>query len=106
VKVLVYETFNPGALSKVTVFREDGTEVEAWSGADPTPPGSVKGISEVPVDFNFKTKRVKIYLSSTKVAGWNEIDAVGIKDADGKILWAARAWASSSYAGPVASPPP
>jgi hypothetical protein len=106
VKVLVYETFNPGALSKVTVFREDGTEVEAWSGADPTRPGSVKGISEVPVAVDFKTKRVKIYLSSTKVAGWNEIDAVGIKDADGKILWAARAWASSSFAGPVASPPP
>src|SRR5262249_38200186 len=58
--VLVYETFNPGALSKVSVFQEDGTEVEVWTGMDPTPAGSAKGISEVPVQVDFKTKRVKL----------------------------------------------
>ncbi len=35
--VLVHETFNPGALYRVTAFRPDGEEVELWKGADPTP---------------------------------------------------------------------
>jgi beta-lactamase regulating signal transducer with metallopeptidase domain len=96
--VVVHETFNPGALYKVSVFKADGTEVEIWKGKDPTPVGSGKGISVVPIKTDFKTKRVKIYLASKEVPGWNEIDAVGLRDTSQKTHWAVTAKASSTYA--------
>jgi beta-lactamase regulating signal transducer with metallopeptidase domain len=97
-EVHVYETYNPGALYKVSVFKPDGTEVEVWKGKDPTPIGSGKGISVIPIKVNFKTKRVKIYLASKDVPGWNEIDAIGLKDTTNRIQWAVSATASSTYA--------
>ena len=98
--VLVYETFNPGALSRVTAFKLDGTEVELWKGQDPTTPDNEIGVSEIPVKVDFKTARVKLYIESTKVPGWNEIDAVGLRDRDKKMHWAVAADASSTYAPP------
>jgi uncharacterized protein DUF1549 len=94
----VYETFNPGALYRVTVFKADGTEVEVWKGKDPTPVGSGKGVSVIPIKTDFKTKRVKIYLASKDVPGWNEIDAVGLRDRSQRTQWAVSAKASSTYA--------
>jgi hypothetical protein len=96
--VLVYETFNPGALVRLTVFRLDGEEVEVWKGKEPTAPGSDKGISVFPLRLGFKTNRVKLYLDSAAVPGWNEIDAVGLRDGADQIHWASRAAASSTYA--------
>jgi beta-lactamase regulating signal transducer with metallopeptidase domain len=96
--VLVYETYNPGAVVKVSVFRLDGTEVEVWKGKDPTSPDEPKGISAIPIKVDFKTNRVKVYINSRDVPGWNEIDAVGLRDAAGKTHWAAAADASSTYA--------
>jgi hypothetical protein len=96
--VLVHETYNPGALVRVTVFKLDGEEVEVWKGKDPTAQGSGKGVSEIAVDVPFKTNRVKIYLDSKAVTGWNEIDAVGLRDSGGKTHWATGADASSTFA--------
>ena len=64
----------------------------------PTAQGSGKGVSEIAVDVPFKTNRVKIYIDSKAVPGWNEIDAVGVRDAGGKTHWATGADASSTYA--------
>jgi hypothetical protein len=50
------------------------------------------------VDFAFKTNRVKLYLDSKGVPGWNEIDAVGLRESGGKTHWATSADASSTYA--------
>ncbi len=96
--VLVYETYNPGALTKVSVFKSDGTEVEVFSGKDPTPPGKAKGISAIPIKFDHKTSRLKIYLDSPAVPNWNEIDAVGLRDAAGNTQWATTVKASSTFA--------
>lgn len=96
--VLVYETFNPGALYRVTVFGLDGEEVEVWKGKDPTARTSVMGTSEVKFRAPFKTNRVRIYLDSKNVPGWNEIDAVGLRDTAGKVHWAVKAEASSTFA--------
>jgi hypothetical protein len=96
--VLVHETYNPGALARVTVFKLDGTEVEVWKGKDPTAPDEAKGVSVIPFKVDFKVNRVKLYINSKEVPGWNEIDAVGLKDADGKTHWAASADASSTFA--------
>ncbi len=98
--VLVHETYNPGALFRVTVFKPDGEEVEVWKGADPTPTDAGLGVSEIPVKVSFKTNRVKIYLDSPSVPGWNEIDAVGLRDKAKTTQWAVAAEASSTYAPP------
>lgn len=96
--VMVYETFNPGAVDRVTSFDAAGNEVELWSGSDPTPAGKEKGISVIPIQPAFDVTRIRIYLDSPKVAGWNEIDAVGLVDEQGTTHWAASARASSTYA--------
>jgi hypothetical protein len=108
--VLVHETYNPGALVRVTAFKLDGTEVELWKGQDPTGADNESGVSEVPVKADFKTNRIKIYIASKDVPGWNEIDAVGVRDRSNKMHWATSAHASSTYAPPFeqieAAPPP
>jgi hypothetical protein len=97
IAVDVYETFNPGALNRITVFKLDGEAVEVWKGDDPTPAGSDRGVSSVPIKVNFKTNRIKLYFASKAVPGWNEIDAVGLKDKN-RTYWAVAAEASSTYA--------
>jgi hypothetical protein len=104
--VLVYETYNPGALVRVTAFRLDGEEVELWKGQDPTTPDNEMGVSEIPVKAKFKTNRIKLYIDSKSVPGWNEIDAVGLRDKDQKVSWAVAADASSTYAPPFDAVPP
>jgi len=98
VAVKVYETYNPGALSKVSVFDPDGNEVEVWTGEDPTSTESEMGVSEIKLKTDVETKRVKIYLKSSEVPGWNEIDAVGLVDTNGNTHWATAAAASSTFA--------
>ena len=93
----VYESYCPGALSKITVFTEQGKEVEVWSGVDPTPRGSAQGVSHIPVNVNVKTQRLKLYLDSQLVSGWNEVDAVALIDWAGQSQWATEAVASSWY---------
>lgn len=96
--ILVYETYNPGALSRVTAYDANGKEVELWSGSDPTPVGKEKGISVVPVQPEFDLTRIRLHFDSPNVPGWNEIDAVGLLDDKGVMHWATSATASSTYA--------
>jgi hypothetical protein len=96
--VLVHETCSPGALTRITAFKLDGQEVELWRGKDPTPVGTPRGVSEIAVKTYFKTNRIKLYLNSKDVPGYNEIDAVGLRDSTGKMQWATAAAASSTYA--------
>jgi hypothetical protein len=104
--VRVHETYNPGALIKVTAFNEKDEEVVAWEGEDPTPRDQAKGVSVIPVKLDFRVKRVKIYLDSVAVPGWNEIDAVGIEDENKNVQWASKVLASTTYAEPNAPPAP
>ncbi len=97
-EVHIYETFNPGAVYRVTAFDLAGQEIEVWKGKDPTAPGSGKGISKIASKKKVKTNRIKIYIDSPAVLGWNEIDAVGLVDQQGKTQWATAVDASSSYA--------
>jgi hypothetical protein len=101
-EVHVHETYNPGALFKVTAFDPAGREVIAWEGSDPTPAGSGLGMSKVATSVNFATNRIRVYVDSRIVTGWNEIDAVALVGPDGKEIWAERARASSGYSvGPI-----
>lgn len=101
VAAMIFENFNPGAVYKVSVITDDGRELEVWKGEDPSKPGSGSGVSLISFKIDFKdlqVSRVKIYLQSTKVRGWNEIDAVGLLDTSGNVQWATKATASSTYA--------
>lgn len=102
--VIVYETFNPGAVNRITAVDKDGKEAELWTGTDPTPVGKDKGISVIPIHPESEIQRIKIYFDSPKVPGWNEIDAVGLLDENSETHWATDAAASSTYADQVAQP--
>jgi hypothetical protein len=99
--VLVHETYNPGTLEKVTVFDEAGTEHEAWTGTDPTPRTAARGTSIIPIKTKFPVQKVKLFFDSPAVAGWNEIDAVGLRSKDDNVQWAMKVTASSTYAQQV-----
>ena len=77
--VQVYETFNPGALQKVSV-KNPGTNtfVTVWSAPTvPAPP--VARVSTVRfTDPGYPVDQVRLDFDSPQVPGWNEIDAVGI----------------------------
>lgn len=97
-KVLVHETYNPGALIKVVAYTSGEMDTEIWSGRDPVVDEGGKGVAEIPVDARITTQKIRIYLDSKAVAGWNEIDAVGLVDAKGVTHWATKAVASSTFA--------
>ncbi len=96
--VEIHETFCPGAVVKITMFKLDGTEVEVWKGRDPTNVGDASGISVIPVKVDFKTNRIRVHIDSKNVPGWNEIDAVGLRDDAKKTYWVTAADASTTYA--------
>jgi len=97
-EIRVRETFNPGAISKVTAFLPNGEEITIWEGVEP--------IGEAPVDTAFpvntpiRPNSIKVYLDTRRVAGWNEIDAVELIGRDGTQHWASSATTSSTYAEP------
>jgi hypothetical protein len=96
--VLVFESYKPGAVHKVSVFDNAGKEVEVWTGKDPTSATEKSGVSAIRFTTKLKVDRVRIYLDSARIADWNEIDAVGLIDKSGRLQWASRATASSTYA--------
>jgi hypothetical protein len=106
-RIDVYETYNPGALTRVTLVDERGTETEVWSGDDdPTPKGSGMGVSTITLQKTVAaTRRIKLYIGRPEIPGWNEIDAVGAIDESGKTHWAADAVASSWYGESAPQPP-
>lgn len=95
-EIRIRETFNPGAVNKVTAIAADGKEEVVWEGEDPTK--TAPGDLVVKAQKDVTAGMVKIHLDSNKVPGWNEIDAVELVGADGSRQWASRASASSTYA--------
>ena len=103
----VYENFNPGAVVRIGAFDEaSGREKVVFNGPDPTPPGTPIGVSHIPLNQRIATKRVKLYLDSQHVPGWNEIDAVGLIDGGGAVHWASDARASTWYGSASYAPTP
>jgi len=97
-EVRVRETHNPGAISKVTAFLANGTELVLWEGTEPPAQAPVEMSFQVPATTIART--IKVSLDTTRVPGWNEIDAVAIVARDGSIQWAQHVTASSTYAQP------
>jgi|GEM_PF-1538856 len=101
--IKLFESNNPGAVSRISVFTLQGVEVTAFAGQDPTPRGGGPGLVTIPAATAPKSNRIKLYLDSKREPGWNEIDAVGIVDEAGTTHWATSAEASTTAAQP--SPP-
>jgi hypothetical protein len=97
--ILVHENCSPGAVVKASHYPRFGREQSLWEGTDPTPAGAPSGVSRLPVTANIATSRIKLYIDSQNVLGWNEIDAVGLVygDNDDQVIWAKSATSSSSY---------
>lgn len=95
-QVRVRETLGPGAIFMVSAILADGSEKILWHGTEPA--------AEAPVEMEFnpssqvRSRRIRVQLDTSKVSGWNEIDAVELVGTDGTRQWASGAWASSTYA--------
>ena len=102
----VHENFNPGAVVAVAILTPQGEELELWRNHDVKAPPDAARILQIDIPLGFEVERVKLTLASEAIVGWNEIDAVGLRDDKGKVHWADRATASSTYADAVAPAAP
>lgn len=73
----VFETYNPGAISAVEMITASGERITAYQGA-PHPNGSA---NKLHIDVGCTAEpivAVHVRVASMQVAGWNEIDAIGV----------------------------
>lgn len=91
----IHATFNPGAIVRVLIGGSSGPLQEL-----PLPPGPVPTVQTLPISPPMEISRVILELDTATVAGWNEIDAVALLDANGVPTWAASASASSHWTRP------
>ena len=75
--VWVYETFNPGAISKITITAMDGDHV-VYTKATPATVGTCSHILSASTKTCSPISAVRVDLDSPKVPGFNEIDAIGL----------------------------
>jgi hypothetical protein len=90
--VVVVENEAPGAVTRVLAG-----DAVVWEGAEPRATAPARPAH---------ADRVRIELDTTRVGGWNEIDAVQLVGTDGSRQWAYAATASSSYADAGAASTP
>ncbi|WP_146201616.1 OmpA family protein [Sediminitomix flava] len=85
-QVLVAETYNPGAVSKI-MFIDEGNGYHVVYTKDEFKNSKTKGglySYMLPELTDYKVKEVKVLLSTSKVKGFNHIDAIGISDSEVK----------------------
>ncbi|MBL0219357.1 MAG: hypothetical protein IPQ07_36495 [Myxococcales bacterium] len=76
--VEVLETFNPGAVTAIEMITASGQRIVAYQGAAGA---KGQGSNTLRVDVGCTSEpivAVSVRLASTKVAGWNELDAIGL----------------------------
>ncbi len=74
--VIVVETLNPGALVRIDDLSDPDAPVVLWRGTT-SAPGKSRILSlELPEPRNIS--RLRLVLDTKRVAGWNEIDAIGL----------------------------
>jgi hypothetical protein len=95
VEVRIRESFNPGAISKVTAM-VNGQEVVLWEGVEAR--GQAPRDFLVRVEQNIRADSIMVHMDTTRVQGWNEIDAIELIGRDGSRQWATSAEASSTFA--------
>ena len=94
-EINIHETYNPGAVSKVSAILPDGGEKVIWEGTETVETGIVERALKVPPGI--RCDQIRIELDTARVPGWNEIDAVELVGRDGSRQWAAESTASSYF---------
>jgi len=94
-QVRIRETFNPGAISKVTAVI-NGQQIVLWEGNAATGQAPRDFVVNAPSGINAQS--VVVHLDTSRVSGWNEVDAIELVGTDGSRQWANGVNASSSYA--------
>jgi hypothetical protein len=94
-EVRIRETYNPGAISKVSAV-VNNEEVTLWEGT--ATPGETPRDFVVPVSEGVQTDSIVVHVDTTRVGSWTEIDAVEVVGRDGSRQWAKSADASSTFA--------
>jgi hypothetical protein len=77
--VEVFETFNPGAITAIELITASGQRITAFQGA---PAGKGQAANKLHADVGCTAEpivAVHVRLASTQVAGWNELDAIGLQ---------------------------
>ena len=97
-EIRIRETYNPGAITKVTAF-VNGSEQVIWEGTSQSGPAPRDFV--VRPDFGVTSDAIAIHMDTGLVKGWNEIDAVQMIDRAGNGHWATSAEASSTFAQQV-----
>ncbi|TWU59342.1 hypothetical protein Poly51_21300 [Rubripirellula tenax] len=103
-KIEIVETYNPGAVVRICSVSMTGQEIEIWKGQDPVAPIAGMGSSFIVPSTKIRTRRMKVFLNTDLVSGWNEIDAVALHADDATVQWATNSWASESYGDNRESP--
>jgi len=119
--LMVHESYRPGALVEVQIQTVEVNSIEnrghqyratvysdwksVWTGRDPVQEVNGKGVAAIPIPAGQGAiTKVRLKLDSPAVAGWNEIDAVGLLNSEtGQVQWACEATASSWYGEPNAA---
>ncbi|GEM_PF-1796896 len=85
--VIIYETYNPGAVDRVEL-RDAGTGTwnEVWTGVAASAGSDARAFIVSIPKTTYLVSGVRIELNSPAVSGWNEIDAIAIMDGDAAAL--------------------
>lgn len=75
--VLWVETFHPGAVVRVDDLSDPGGSVALWQGRAPDP-GAPAAVAEVTLPAPREVTVLRVVLDTRLVAGWNELDAIGL----------------------------
>src|SRR4029077_8860830 len=84
-EVRIRETLNPGAIQKVVAV-DGGVERPLWEG--------LEEIRLAPCEFvvtakeGIRARSIVVHLDTSRIPGWNEIDAVELVGNDGSRQWA------------------
>ena len=71
------ETFNPGAIARVDDVSDPSTPVNVWEGAV-SAPGPHATVWTLTLPAPRVITALRLVLDTSRVAGWNEIDAIGL----------------------------
>ena len=74
----IYETYNPGAISAIELTTASGKTIVAYQGS---PHATGMASNKLRAEVGCTTEpiaAVTVRLASTQVAGWNELDAIGL----------------------------
>ena len=96
-QVVVRQTCNPGTITRVVAITDSGAEVPIWQGEDPSK-GQILADTPFIVPPGVNARKVKIFLDTSKMPGWEEIDAIKVVGRDGAQQWANSVNSSSTYA--------